>query len=225
MTCFSEIEVRKARIAEQDFSCNEQSGKFRNRRGKRMNSEIQDDEIIQLFWEREEEGLVKMQSKYQKYCSAIARRIVKNTEDTEECVNDTWLRVWNSIPPHRPENLSGYLAKVVRNLALSLYTKQHRQKRGGGVVSVALDELSECLSDGREISEKLEGQILTEAITAYLRGKNREHQAVFIRRYFYMMDIKELAEGLHMKENTVKSILFRMRKELKIHLEGEGIYL
>ena len=190
-----------------------------------MSSGIQDDKIVQMLWERDEEGIVQMQKKYQKYCGAIARRIVLNAEDTEECVNDTWLRAWNSIPPHRPENLAGYLAKIVRNLALSSYTKQHRKKRGGDVVSIALDELSECISDGHEVSEKLEKQELSDAITAYLRGKSREQQAVFIRRYFYMMEIKELAEGLDMKENTVKSILFRMRKELKIHLEGEGIYL
>ena len=190
-----------------------------------MKNDMQDDEIVQLLWERDENGIEKLQKKYQKYCGAIARRIVMNEEDTEECVNDTWLRAWNSIPPHRPENLAGYLAKIVRNLALTLYTKQHRKKRGGGVVSVALEELSECLSDGREVSENLEKQELSDAITTYLRGKSSEQQAVFIRRYFYMMDMKELAESLQMKENTVKSILFRMRKELKIHLEGEGIYL
>ena len=190
-----------------------------------MQNGIQDDEIVQLLWERKEEGIVQMQKKYQRYCGAIARRIVSNEEDVEECINDTWLRAWNSIPPHQPENLAGYLAKIIRNLALSMYTKQHRKKRRGDIVSVALEELSDCLSDGREVSEEMEKKDLTDAIAAWLRGKSSEQQAVFIRRYFYMMEISELAEGLCMKENTVKSILFRMRKELKIYLEGEGIYL
>lgn len=190
-----------------------------------MKGDMQDDEIVQLLWERNEEGITQMQEKYTKYCSAIARRIVANQEDVEECVNDTWFRAWNSIPPHQPENLAGYLAKLVRNLALSEYRRQHRKKRGGDTVSVALEELSDCLTDGREITEKLEKQELSEVITSWLKGKSREQQAVFIKRYFYMMEIKELAAGLHMKENTVKSMLFRMRKELRNYLEGEGIYL
>lgn len=190
-----------------------------------MKKEMQDEEIVQLLWEREEEGLVAIQGKYTRYCGAVARRIVESKEDAEECLNDTWLRAWNSIPPHRPENLAGYLAKIVRNQALSLYKKQHRQKRGGGTMSVALEELSDCLTDGTDISEEVEKQELSTVITSYLKGKSREQQAVFIKRYFYMMDIGELAASLSMKENTVKSILFRMRKELKKYLEKEGIYI
>lgn len=190
-----------------------------------MRSDMQDDEIVQLLWDRQEEGIAQMQKKYKRYCGAIAKRIVASPEDTEECVNDTWLRAWNSIPPHRPENLAGYLAKIVRNLALSSYKKQHRKKRGGDVVTVALDELSDCLTDGKDTLEKIEKQELSDTIAAYLRGKSKEQQAIFIKRYFYLMEIKELAADLQMKENTIKSILFRMRKELRVYLEGEGIYL
>lgn len=190
-----------------------------------MGSEMQDDEIVQLLWERQEEGIAQLQAKYKRYCGAIARRIVANTEDVEECINDTWLRAWNSIPPHRPENLAGYLAKIVRNLALNAYKKQHRKKRGGDVVTVALEELSDCLTDGKDTLEELEKQELSDLIAKYLRGKSREQQAIFIKRYFYLMEIRELAGDLQMKENTIKSILFRMRKELKVYLEGEGVYI
>ena len=190
-----------------------------------MRNEMQDDEIVQLLWKRQEEGIAQMQAKYKRYCGAIARRILANPEDTEECVNDTWLRAWNSIPPHRPENLAGYLAKIVRNLALNSYKKQHRKKRGGDIVTVALEELSDCLTDGKDTMEKIEGQELSDIIAEYLRAKSPEKQAIFIKRYFYLMDIKELAAELQMKENTVKSVLFRMRKELKEYLEGEGVYI
>ena len=190
-----------------------------------MGSEMRDDEIVQLLWDRQEEGIAQMQEKYKRYCSAIVRRIVASPEDVEECVNDTWLRIWNSIPPHCPENLAGYLAKITRNLALNSYKKEHRKKRGGDVVTVALDELSDCLSDGKDMLEEIEKQELSDMIAKYLRGKSREQQAIFIKRYFYLMEIKELAGDLRMKENTIKSILFRMRKELRAYLEGEGIYI
>ncbi|MCI8377401.1 MAG: RNA polymerase sigma factor [Lachnospiraceae bacterium] len=190
-----------------------------------MGSEMQDDEIVQLLWDRKEEGIAQLQAKYKRYCGAVARRIVVSPEDTEECLNDTWLRAWNSIPPHHPENLAGYLAKIVRNLALNSYKKQHRKKRGGDVVTVALEELSDCLSDGKDALEEIEKRELSDMIAEYLRGKSREQQAIFIKRYFYLMEIKELAGELQMKENTIKSILFRMRKELKVYLEGEGVYI
>lgn len=190
-----------------------------------MGNEMQDDEIVQLLWDRKEQGLAQLQTKYKRYCGAIARRIAANSEDAEECVNDTWLRIWNSIPPHHPENLAGYLAKIVRNLALNSYKKQHRKKRGGDVMTVALEELSDCLADGKDTLEEIERQELSDMIAEFLRKKSRQQQAIFIKRYFYLMEIRELAHELQMKENTIKSILFRMRKELKAYLEGEGIYI
>ena len=186
-----------------------------------MGNELQDNEIVQLLWDRQEEGIAQLQAKYKRYCGAIAKRIVVNPEDTEECVNDTWLRAWNSIPPHRPENLAGYLAKIVRNLALNTYKKQHRKKRGGDVVTVALEELSDCLADKKDTLEEIERQELSDMIANYLRGKSIEQQAIFIKRYFYLMEIKELAGDLQIKENTVKSILVRIMKEIKRYLEGE----
>ncbi len=184
---------------------------------------MEDEKIVELLLERNEEGIVQMQKKYNKYCSAVAKRIVANYEDAEECVNDTWLRAWNSIPPRQPENLAGYLAKIVRNLAISCYKKQHTIKRGGDSVTMALDELSDCISDGKRVEERMERRVLTDAITVFLRGKEEVKRNMFIQRYFYLMEVKEIAMRFQMKENTVKSILYRMRKELGKYLRKEGI--
>lgn len=190
-----------------------------------MEKTMQDEKIVQLLWDRKEEGIAQMQKKYNRYCNAIAGRIVASFEDVEECVNDTWLRAWNSIPPHQPENLAGYLAKIVRNQAISCYKKQHTKKRGGDSITMALEELSDCISDGRRVEERMEQKELTDAIAAYLRGKDELKRSIFIQRYFYLIEVKELAARFQMKENTVKSILFRMRKELGNYLQKEGIYL
>ncbi len=186
---------------------------------------MRDEEIIQLLWEREEEGILQMQKNYARYLNAVAGRIVPSYEDAEECVNDTWLRAWNSIPPHRPENLAGYLAKIVRNLAISCYKKYHAQKRGGDVVTMALEELSECIADGTRVEDHLEKKVLADAIAAYLKKKSERDRVIFVKRYFYLMEVRELAKAMQMKENTIKSILFRMRGELKGYLKKEGIEL
>lgn len=186
---------------------------------------MDDEKIIGLLLKRDEEGIVQMQKKYNKYCGAVARRIVDNYEDAEECVNDTWFRAWNSIPPHQPENLAGYLAKIARNMAMSCYKKQHRKKRGGDNVTMALDELSDCVSDGKRVEERMEQRELTNAIAVFLRGKDELKRNIFIQRYFYLVEVKEIAAHFQMKENTVKSILYRLRKELGKYLQKEGIYI
>ena len=186
---------------------------------------MEDEEIIQLLWDRKETGLESLSEKYGKYCFSVSCRIVNNEEDAKECVNDTWFRAWNSIPPHQPENLAGYLAKIARNLAMSCYKKQHRKKRGGDNVTMALDELSDCVSDGKRVEERMEQRELTNAIAVFLRGKDELKRNIFIQRYFYLVEVKEIATHFQMKENTVKSILYRLRKELGKYLQKEGIYI
>lgn len=117
----------------------------------------QDDDIqiVNLLFARQESGLKKLEEKYNKYCLTIANRILFDNEDSKECVNDAWLKIWNSIPPNRPENLAGYLAKIVRNLALNCYEKKHAAKRGGGQVEMSYDELSECLQAREELMKIL----------------------------------------------------------------------
>lgn len=186
------------------------------------NSDIQ---IVNLLFARQETGLIKLQEKYTNYCFTIANRILFDNEDSEECVNDTWLKTWNSIPPNKPENLAGYLAKIVRNLALNCYEKKHAVKRGGGQVEMSFDELSDCVADGSKVEENLERKELVNVISRFLKEKDEKKRIIFIQRYFYMADFTDIAERMGMKESSVRSTLSRMRKELKNYLEQEDIVL
>lgn len=186
---------------------------------------MEDEAIVQLIWDRQEQGLEELGRKYNNYCYCISERIVQNAEDAKECVNDTWLRVWNAIPPHRPKGLSGFLAKIVRNLSLNRYRDLHAGKRGGANVNLALGELEECLSDGKSVEEHMEQELLTQAIERFLRKQPERNRVIFLQRYFYLVSIKEIALTLDMKEGTVKSVLSRMRAQLRVCLEKEAIYL
>ena len=146
-----------------------------------------------------------------------------NREDSEECVNDTWFSVWNSSPPHRPVNLAGYLAKIVRNISINRYNKKNAAKRGGGSMAVALDELSECVAGRGRVEDNLEMELVTEVISDYLDSQNQTRRWIFLQRYFYLADIKEIAGRLDMKEGTVKSVLCRMRRQLRDYLEMEDV--
>ena len=165
----------------------------------------------------------KLEEKYNKYCLTIANRILFDNEDSKECVNDAWLKIWNSIPPNRPENLAGYLAKIVRNLALNCYEKKHAAKRGGGQVEMSYDELSECLAGKGRVDENLEKNELSCIISKFLKQKGEQKRTIFIQRYFYFAEVSDIADRMGMKESSVRSALSRMRKELKNYLEQEGI--
>ncbi len=186
---------------------------------------MDDETIVQLLWDRKEQGLEDMSAKYEKYCFSISCRIVNDKEDAKECVNDTWLNAWNSIPPSRPYNLAGYLAKLVRNISINCYNKKHTLKRGGDNIVVALDELSECIDSGSRVEESLELKLITDIITDFLASQDKTKRWIFLQRYFYMAEIKEIADRLEIKQGTVKSVLYRMRKQLKKWLEKEAIYL
>lgn len=186
------------------------------------NSDIQ---IVNLLLARQESGLIKLQDKYSNYCFTIANRILSDKEDSEECVNDTWLKTWNSIPPNKPENLAGYIAKIVRNLALNCYEKNHAAKRGGGQVEMSFDELSDCLADRSKVEENFERKELSDVISRFLKEKDEKKRVIFIQRYFYMADYTDIAKRMGMKESSVRSALSRMRKELKNYLEQEDIVL
>lgn len=186
---------------------------------------MEDEKIVQLLWDRKEIGLTELSDKYDGYCHSISYRILNDREDAKECVNDTWLRTWNAIPPHRPFCLSGFLGKIVRNLSLNYVKKRYAGKRGGGNVNLALEELQECISDGKRVEEHLEQKLLTDTIAAFLRKQPEQKRVIFLQRYFYLYQVKEIAQALGMKEGTVKSVLSRMRKDLQIWLEREAIYL
>lgn len=184
-----------------------------------------DVQIVNLIFERQESGLIRMEEKYKNYCYSIANRILYDNEDAEECVNDAWLKTWNSIPPNRPGNLAGYLAKIVRNLALNCYEKKNAKKRGGGQVEMSLDELSECVAGTDRVEDNIEKRELVSVISEFLKNRDEKKRVIFIQRYFYMEELPNIAERMNMKESSVRSILSRMRKDLRKYLEEEGIAL
>ena len=190
-----------------------------------MEKRMEDEKIIQLIWDREEQGLRELSDKYNNYCYSISYRIVHDEEDAMECVNDTWFRTWNAIPPKRPAVLPGFLAKIVRNLSLNRYRHMHTERRGGKSVDIALEELQECVSDGRTVEEQIELRELSTSIARFLNRQSERNRAIFLQRYFYMMQTKEIAEKLGIREGTVRSILSRMRKDLRGWLEKEAVYL
>ena len=184
---------------------------------------MEDHAIIALYWAREERALEETASKYGSYCRTIAYNILHSLEDSEECVNDTWLRAWNTMPPQRPSILSAFLAKITRNLSLDRYKAGHAAKRGGGQVPVALEELGDCVAESGSVEEQLELEELTRLLDRFLRNLSEKECCLFLRRYFFVDSTKEIAERYHMAEGSVKSSLYRTRQKLREVLEKEGV--
>jgi RNA polymerase sigma-70 factor (ECF subfamily) len=186
-----------------------------------------DQEILDLYFSRSESAITETAAKYGSYCTYIAMNILYNREDSEECVNDTWLNTWNAIPPRRPSVLRTFLGKITRNLALNIYEKQTAAKRGNGETAAVLEELSECLADTKasrpeDIPEKI---TLTDCINRFLENQKPDQRKIFVRRYWYMSPVNEIAEEYGFSESKVKMTLSRMRAALLTELESEGISL
>ncbi|MBR2957746.1 MAG: RNA polymerase sigma factor [Clostridia bacterium] len=184
-----------------------------------------DGEIVKLFWKRNENALEITRTKYGSYCRSIAFNILRNGEDAEECVNDSLLNAWNSIPPNKPRNLRTYLGKLVRNVSINRFEHYSAQKRGGTQTELAISELENSLSDEADVFAHLEGEAITRCINTLLKNNPKEKRIVFVRRYWYFDSIADIAKAYSLSESKVTSILFRMRKELKEALEKEGVNL
>ena len=186
---------------------------------------MKDNEIIELYWNRDETAIAETADTYGNYCYSIAYNILYNDEDAEECVNDTWLNAWKSIPPHRPNRLSTYLGKITRNLSLNRYKLLTAQKRGKGQLELALSELDNCIPAQGDMDQITDEMVLVNAIETFLRIQPRTERNIFIGRYWYLYSIRDLADAYRMRESKVVSLLYRMRTKLKLHLEKEGISL
>ncbi len=182
---------------------------------------MDDIEIYSLFWDRNEEAIVQTHQKYGPWCRGIAMRILDVREDAEECIFDTYLRAWNHIPPERPQIFRSWLGRITRNIALSRYRQTHAQKRGGGETALALDELRECVSGDDFVQE--ERQAIVTAISHFLEELSQEQRGIFLRRYWHLSSIQEIAKGYNISESKVTSMLSRLRKRLREELEKEGI--
>ena len=186
---------------------------------------MNDKQIVDLYWARSEDAISETSKRYGRYCHYIARNILHNDEDSEECVNDTYLKAWEAIPPHRPEKLSAFLGKIVRNLALNRYKRYTAEKRGNGQVPVALDELQDCIPASGSVAETIDDFLLVDIFNRFLAGLPAEKRKIFVRRYWYLSPIKEIAKDYSISESNVKVTLLRIRNDLRQILEKEGITL
>ena len=180
-----------------------------------------DEEIIALYIARDENAIKATEAHYGRYCYAIAYAILCDRSDAEEIVNDTYRKAWDSIPPEMPNPLKGFLGHVTRQLSLNRLD-YHTAKKRMSELPLLLDELSECLSDGDEGKETEESVALNELISRFLWSQDEEARHVFIRRYWYLDSISDLAKRFSVSESKVKSLLFRTRKKLKVFLWAEG---
>ncbi len=182
-----------------------------------------DYDIIKLYFDRSERAIEETDAAYGRYCRYIANEILRNLEDSEEVVNDTYLKTWESIPPQNPPSLKLFLGKITRFLSINRLEYRNAQKRGGGQYSLVLDELCGVIPSGE--SSVVDEIALKDAINSFLRSLPEEKRRIFIRRYWYMSPISEIAEDFSVSEGKVKMILSRTRKELRKVLEKEGIIL
>lgn len=182
---------------------------------------MEDSQIIELYWQRSPDAVSETAKKYGAYCFAIAENILRSAEDSEECVNDAWLRAWNAMPPQRPSVLRLFLARITRNLAFDRFRARNAEKRFGGETALVLDELAECLG-GADTEAAFEAGELRECIRRFVRALPERDGNVAARRYFFAESVAEIAKRYGLSENNVMVILSRTRGKLKAHLLKEG---
>lgn len=186
---------------------------------------VEDREIVALYWKRDETAIAETTARYGNYCYSIAYNILHNKEDAGECVNDTYMHAWNSMPPHRPENLATFLGKLTRCICLKKWRDLRAQKRGNGEILLAYEELSACIPAKGDIDSELETKEIAAVIDDFLRTLPSVQRKIFICRYWYFDSIKAISGQSGFSESKVKSILFRTRAKLRLRLKKEGIYV
>ena len=182
---------------------------------------MEDSQIVELYWQKNADAISETAGKYGAYCFAIAENILHNTEDSEECVNDTWLHAWNTIPPQKPNVLRIFLAKITRNLSFNRFNARNAEKRGGGEIALVLDELEECIG-GTDTEAAFEAKELRQCIRNFVRILPERDGNVLVRRYFFAEPVADIAKRYGLSENNVMVILSRTRRKLKTYLLKEG---
>ncbi len=183
---------------------------------------MEDNMIIELYWQRDQQAIAMTDRKYGRYCRVIANNILFSHEDSEECVQDTYMRAWDSMPPKRPNALAAFLGKITRNLALNRYKANTAIKRGGGQMPLVLDELSDLIPDRNGVEEKIDRNALTCAINEFLGGLSPQNRGIFICRYWYFDPIEDISRRFGVSENNVYVILSRTRERLRKFLTEGG---
>lgn len=185
---------------------------------------VDDKTIIQHYWDRDECAIAETDEKYGSYCRSIANNILSDREDTQECVNDTYLKTWNTIPPQWPRVLPAFLGRIVRNLAINMYERNNAIKRGGGQPVLALHELEECIPD-RAMDIECDENELGEIIDSFLGLLSSKNRKIFVMRYWYTESVRNISECMKMSENSVSAVLKRLRKKLRKYLAEKGFEL
>lgn len=183
-----------------------------------------DDKIISLFWERNEEAIYLCSRTYRAYCYSISFSILHDKEDTEECLNDTWLQAWNAIPPTIPKVLRLFLARICRNLAFDRYRYRKAEKRKADEMSLVLEELDSVIPSNLSTESEVQEQEISRIVNAFLGTLNRRDRGIFIRRYFYVEETKDIANFYEIREENCLVILSRVRQKLRKYLEKEGYF-
>ena len=183
---------------------------------------MNDERIVELYWQRNESAIQETNKQYGAYLLGIAHRILGDPGESEETVNDTYLRAWNVIPPKRPTRLGGFLSKITRELAIDRWRRRKAEKRVATEYALSLEELSECVPGGETPDEALDADQLAKVIGAYLAERKPAAREAFLRRYFYAESLQEIAVNMGVSLSWVKSTLHRMRQGLQAYLEKEG---
>lgn len=183
---------------------------------------MEDETIIALYWHRSQQAIAETKKKYGSKLTGLAQRILSCLEDAEECVSDTYLTAWNTIPPQKPVYFFAYLAQITRRFAFGRLDYRRADKRNGRLVELG-QELEECLPGSVSAEDRVEQKQIIQAINRFLRSLPEEKQLLFLRRYWYADSIAQLSKTFHQSESKVKSTLFRIRKKLKEALEQEGV--
>ena len=183
---------------------------------------LEDSKIIELFFDRSEEAITELSEKYGQVCKSVAENILNNQLDSEECVNDAFLAVWNTIPPQKPEHLLSYVCRIVRNLAIKKYHANTAQKRNS-IYDVALDEIKECFPSSVSVEDEIESVEFSKEIDRFLESMDKQSRILFVRRYYYSDSIEELSELFRTSKHNISVRLSRIRKQLKNYLIKEGV--
>lgn len=186
---------------------------------------MEDQKIIKLYYNRDQQAVAETSYKYGRLLARIAHSILNSSQDADECVNDTYLRLWDAIPPNNPDDLCSFAARIVRNLAINMLSKRNTLKRGQGKLDAVLDELSECIPSGNSIEESIDEKELTGIINRFLEGLPKKTRIIFVRKYWWLDSVRNIADDFNMSENSVRAMLFRTKVKLKKLLEREGVIL
>ena len=184
---------------------------------------MEDNQIIALYFRRSEQAIVETDQKYGPYCFRIASSILSSPEDGEECVSDTYLTAWKSIPPNRPAHLAPFLGKIARHIALDRWRRHFAQKRGGGEVALALEELEDCIPGSDTPEDALRRKEFREGLNRFLASLPEQERMIFVSRYWYLRSIREISQATGQSESSIKTRLFRTRSKLRTFLEKEEL--